>query len=56
MTKVYKTLKEEFTSEQLEAWLGSDSLEEEALTTLLELLNGDYKIENFRKEVREYEE
>jgi len=43
------------TEEMIEAWIGSDHLNvPELLQLLSELINKDYSIDDFRKEVSDY--
>jgi hypothetical protein len=45
---------ERFTFEQVERWVGSDAYRSDLITILQELLNGDYEVEQMRKDVIEY--
>lgn len=40
--------------EQVEAWLGSDNTQEEAIKTLAQVASGEYKPEELRKDIRDY--
>jgi len=44
------------TFEMVEKWLGTSSPEVDAIETLVDIANGTYKPELFKKEVEEYEE
>jgi hypothetical protein len=48
--------KRKLTTEDVLAWLGSDSSIEEAASILAEIANGDYKVSLFRAEVSDYNE
>jgi hypothetical protein len=44
------------TFEQVENWLGSDHLLSEAIETLVEIANGEYKPELFAADIASYEQ
>jgi hypothetical protein len=44
------------TYEQVEYWLGTSNPEEEAIQTLVDIANGEYKPKLFKKEVLELKE
>jgi len=46
--------KEKVTQEQVEFWLGSDHTLKEAIETLTDIANGEYKPELLSKEVLDY--
>ncbi len=45
---------ENISREHLEAWLGGDDTHNQAMITLLEIINGEYEVETFRTDVFNY--
>ena len=45
------TAKEKVTQEQVEFWLGSDHTLKEAIATLTDIANGDYKPKQLSEEI-----
>ena len=46
--------KVKITEEQIENWIGTDVSEDDYLELLVEIINGDYKIATFRKDVLDF--
>ena len=46
----------EITQEQIEAWLGTDDILAEAVEVLTDIANGEYTVENLRKDIQDYAE
>jgi hypothetical protein len=50
------TAKEKVTQEQVEFWLGSDHMLKEAIETLTDIANGDYKPKQLSEEILDIQE